>query len=217
MKPIIGIVGRSEFIHPNKVMITYNDIAKAIIINGGIPIMILPPNDKVYDDESTLFDETDEFDLNKVLERCDGFVSQGGTHFYDFDRKIIEYAYFEDKPFLGICLGMQAISTVYGGQYIDLGDLSHKNVSHEVILNKNSKIYKIMGVETFLVNSRHVHHVPYTSLDIVGYSNDGIVEAVEDKDKKFFIGVQWHPENLVFDDDIQNRLFQYFVESSKLD
>ena len=37
---------------------------------------------------------------------------------------------------------------------------------------------------------------PISNCKIVGYSDDGIVEAVEVENKKFIIGVQWHPERL---------------------
>ena len=49
-------------------------------------------------------------------------------------------------------------------------------------------------------------------MDYVAYSEDGIIEALEDKTKKFFIGVQWHPESLL-SDKYSIRLFDAFVES----
>ena len=41
-------------------------------------------------------------------------------------------------------------------------------------------------------------------------SKDGLIEAVEIKNKKFIIGVQWHPET-IFDKDINARkIFEAF-------
>lgn len=53
--------------------------------------------------------------------------------------------------------------------------------------------------------------IPNTDLDIVAYSEDEIIEAIEDKKKKFFIGVQWHPESLTYDE-YSNKLFDFFIK-----
>ena len=50
----------------------------------------------------------------------------------------------------------------------------------------------------------------YTSLNI-GAKCENVIEEVEDIDKKFFIGVQWHPENL--NDDNSDKLFNYFIKN----
>ena len=60
-------------------------------------------------------------------------------------------------------------------------------------------MYKIIGEETIKVNSRHMRQIPFTNLDGVAYSEDNILEAIEDKSKKFFLGIQWHPESLLDD------------------
>ena len=52
-----------------------------------------------------------------------------------------------------------------------------------------------------------------TDLSIVGISNDGIIEAIEDKNKRFFIGVQWHPESMIEYDSIQNKIFKKFINA----
>jgi len=54
--------------------------------------------------------------------------------------------------------------------------------------------------------------VPHTKLSQVAYSEDGIIEAIEDKNKRFFIGVQWHPESLM-EDRYSDKLFSYFIET----
>lgn len=69
-----------------------------------------------------------------------------------------------------------------------------------------------MGKEKIKVNSRHGKCIPYTNLSQVAYSEDGIIEAIEDKGKRFFIGVQWHPESLM-KDEYSNKLFSCFVKT----
>ena len=87
--------------------------------------------------------------------------------------------------------------------------------AHEVIIDKNSKLYEIMGQETIKVNSLHNYHVLSSPVyDIVGYSEDGLIEAVEYKNNRFNIGIQWHPERML-DDKIQHKLLEVFIKSCK--
>ena len=48
-----------------------------------------------------------------------------------------------------------------------------------------------------------------------GYSDDGIIEAIERKDKKFAIGVQWHPEMIFNETDESKRLFEKLIKACK--
>ena len=53
--------------------------------------------------------------------------------------------------------------------------------------------------------------IPDTTLTCVAYSEDKVLEAIEDSSKKFFIGVQWHPESLM-EDENSKKLFDYFIK-----
>ena len=46
-------------------------------------------------------------------------------------------------------------------------------------------------------------------------SEDGFPEAMEVKSKRFFIGVQWHPENMTEYDINMKKLFENFIEEAK--
>ena len=67
----------------------------------------------------------------------------------------------------------------------------------------------------FLFSSLNVYvcFASFPLFDNVAYAPDGILEAIEMKDKKFIIGVQWHPEGL--DDENSNKLFDYFINTCK--
>ncbi len=163
-----------------------------------------------------IFNDDNEFDrIKEIIDFCDGIISPGGSIIYDIDYKIIEYLYNIDKPTLGICLGMQIIGKVFNGKVrTKIEDESHysqEEYAHDIIIKKDSLLYKIIGKEKIKVNSRHMRQIPYTNLDCVAYSENNILEAIEDKNKKFFIGVQWHPESLI-EDVYSNRLFDYFIE-----
>lgn len=71
---------------------------------------------------------------------------------------------------------------------------SEKDYKHLMKINKNSKLYSILKEDEILVNSFHNYKVPNAgSYEAVGFSND-IIEAVENKENLFNIGLQWHPE-----------------------
>lgn len=163
-----------------------------------------------------VFGDESEFNrIKETLDFCDGIISPGGSKIYDIDYKLIEYLHEIDKPTLGICLGMQIIGKLFNGKVrIDIEGENHRSEEeyvHNVILKKDSLLYKIIGEEKIKVNSRHTKQIPYTNLDCVAYSEDNVLEAIEDKNKKFFIGIQWHPESLM-EDVYSNRLFDYFIK-----
>lgn len=163
-----------------------------------------------------LFDSEEEFSkIKEIIDFCDGIVSPGGSQIYDIDYKIIEYLYEIDKPTLGICLGMQIMGKLFNGKVRtkieDEKHCSDEEYVHNIIIKKDSLLYKIIGEEKIKVNSRHMRQIPYTNLDCVAYSEDNVLEAIEDRTKKFFIGVQWHPESLM-EDVYSNRLFNYFIK-----
>ena len=195
MEPIIGIIMRetfSESKHPMNII--YNAIINAIIKSGGIPIGVPCKY------------------FHKYINICHGFIIQGGDDIDEIDLNIIKYLQDNDIPLLGICLGMQEMAYLNNGEIFDINN--HKISSmHEVNINKDSLLYKIMGCEKTMVNSRHKSAVKKTNLFISSRSNDKIIESVEDKTKKFFIGLQWHPENLYNSDLNSKKIFDYFIKA----
>lgn len=150
----------------------------------------------------------------KIIKQCDGVILPGGNEINNDDIKIIKYLYKIDKPTLGICLGMQEMALSLNGQVCKLETNIHNQSSkyvHEIYFNKNSKLFEIIKNDKILVNSRHNYYVIKTNLLITAISNDNIIEALEDPNKKFFIGLQWHPESLKQDLNSQ-KIFDAFIK-----
>ena len=146
-----------------------------------------------------------------LVHLCDGIILTGGDHFVDNDFLLIHYLYERDIPTLGICLGMQAMALSFGGYgEIKVGN-NHYLKEHAIVIKKNSLLYSILGVEQSVVNSRHKTGVQNTNLVVSARAFDGVIEAVEDKKKKFFLGLEWHPESLV--NKKSDLIFEAFIKS----
>jgi putative glutamine amidotransferase len=137
-------------------------------------------------------------------------------------------AWNQNIPILGICGGEQALNVALGGTLLqdissELGpghqhEQTNPNTetSHSVFIDDNSQLYKIMGDTVFEVNSTHHQAIKKVapSLKTVAFSEDGVIEAVEAKEKGFYIGVQWHPEALFKNDDRWLKLFSALVDAA---
>ena len=224
IKPIIGIVGRLYSGESN--VICVEEIRLAVTKMGGVPLLILPI-DKEELSCKNIYSEEEIKDLENILSLCDGFILPGGDTWYEFDEVVIDYAIRRDKPLLAICLGMQALSKMLSREKRIAYDNTIKNNTlinhlepnkdyvHSVIIDKNSKLYSIIGEEKIRVNSRHSYHVPELDNTLIcARSSDGLIEGVELKDKKFIIGVQWHPESNL-EDKHSKKLFKSFFDNFK--
>ena len=223
MKPIIGIIARVGYPGGTHEYIVNDEYRRKVIKAGGIPIAILPSEDIDYtvtkfSDTPPMSLENKEMIINE-LKLCDGVILQGGFRITTDDRFILEYLVENDIPTFGICLGMQLMGNYKKEAFFNEKNestINHKQESqyvHSVKIKKDSKLYSIIGKEEVMVNSRHSYHtLPNDDyFEPVAYSEDGYVEALEMKNKKFMVGVQWHPEST--DDEISDKLFNAFIES----
>jgi len=225
-KPVIGIVGRFDTAAEDyNVMCCYENVRRSIIKKGGIPLLILPNQDVDYEnnDIDELTNE-EKNDLIKVIDLCDGILIPGSYRLYEYDRFIYEYALNKDIPILGICGGMQLMALVD----VNEKDILKKNETiinhfkkgekyvHKVNIQNNTKLKSIVKEEVISVNSKHNYHLSkVNNLVISAYSEDGLIEAVEYEDKKFVIGVAWHPESMIDYDESANKIFDAFINECK--
>ena len=228
MKPLIGIVGRCGFTSSDEV----NNIRVpekfriAIIKSGGVPFIITPPQKVEYQDavpsslEKLTLEEKEI--LTRQLELCNGILIPGGLKRFEYDLFIIDYALKHDIPVLGICLGMQIMTMVdeEGNHLLNLEKVEEhakydNSLVHEVVISHESKLYEIIGKDRFMVNSRHRMMVTNPStFTVYGKSGDGVIELIERHDKKFAIGVQWHPE-MMMDNEDQMKIFDSFIDACR--
>lgn len=214
MKKIVGIITRPDkTIDNNDVFIVNKHIISMLNNYNVIPLIITPPGNYNYYGYNILTGpKIKESELNDILflvDICDGIIFQGGDEFYQFDIDIVKYLYQKDIPTLGVCLGMQTIGYAFDGRLTNTSN--HKGVNHDIIINKDSILYKILEKEKINVNSRHKECLIKTNLLIGAYSNDNVIEEIEDNRKRCFIGLQWHPEDILNNE--QKKIIEYFINS----
>ena len=149
-----------------------------------------------------------------LLKLCDGFILPGGDY-ETIDFLIIKYAYEVDLSLLGICMGMQSLGKYFNGNLELVDNHYSKSDYHFVNIDSSSKIFKILNRSKIKVNSRHKYKLSNTDLKISAYSQDNVIEAIEVPNKKYIIGVQWHPESMISYDIVSKQLLDSFIESCK--
>lgn len=139
------------------------------------------------------------------------------------DLALARNAYELGIPTLGVCLGMQVMNIVRGGTLIqDIssqceGAMNHASdpsarISHEVDVHSGTRLAEIIGAGRKTVNSSHHQAVrrPGERLKVTAIATDGIIEAIEDETHRFFVGVQWHPEDMPGEQSA-SALFRHFI------
>ncbi len=221
-KPIIGIVSK-HFAENSERPNTYirDEVKQAVFDNEAIAIGILLPRDEVLDvaDNWTNNLSQDEYnDLITQVNLCDGIIFQGGEACDNYEMIIAKYCYENDIPTLGICSGQNVIVRALGGTTYKISNpekhnQSEKEYVHNIKINPSSKFYNIVNLNEIKVNSRHKKTIDKSPfLDQVAFCEDGYADVVEDKDKKFYIGVRFHPESLYKKDKNMNKIFKFFID-----
>lgn len=236
-RPLIGICSRPGEDDPDLSYIN-SHYAQAVQAAGGIPVA-LPYGFEAASIAHEIVERIDGllltgggdvseegFGGNNYAKGCVARIS-----FMSIDRDVFEWAAVRaawdmDKPCLGICRGLQVMNVSFGGTLLrDIrearpsSNIEHWqpkpwNVpTHPVHIEPASWLAQILGGREFEVNSMHHQAVsePSPHARIVALAPDGTPEALEFASKRFFIGVQWHPEQL----GTMPQLFEAFVDAAR--
>ena len=238
-RPLIGIpcfsTERSDSLRP--VYANNQTYVRAIERAGGVPLL-LPPFELAESREAALAaldgllltgggDLDPAYYGEEKLPQCHAPESERDAVEFAFTREALA----ERMPILGVCRGMQLLNVARGGNLIqDLAtqrpqtarhdQLDHPRTlrAHGISLNPDSRLGQILGAPQTMVNSLHHQAVdrPGEGVEIVAWSEDGVAEAMELRDYPFALAVQYHPEELVADDDEGSaRLFRAFVDACR--
>ncbi|MBE7053169.1 MAG: hypothetical protein E7391_02710 [Ruminococcaceae bacterium] len=233
-KPLIAITPQVTADEPGRIRILdgyYNSISKS----GGIGCMLTFTDDidaikqiaKTFD--AFLFSGGVDIDPSYYDEKATPYLRETSDARDKFETLLLKELISMDKPVLGICRGLQIINVTFGGTLYQ--DIVSQNVSHQhhymsepynvpyhdAKVLPNTLLYDITGETVIGVNSRHHQAIKKIAPHFLpmAFSEDGIIEAVYNPDKKFFMGVQWHPEDMYDGFKHSREIFKRFIEEAK--
>lgn len=227
MRPLIGITANYDL---EQKLFTVNEAyISSIISAGAVPLLLTPSSDELVIAEYFLI--------------CNGFLFSGGgdidPNYWNeipvrdlgnivplrdyFELNLAKKAFLAGKPCMGICRGCQVLNVAAGGTVVQhlTTSMCHMQKAprnypfHDIFIKEGLYLERIMQRKEIRVNSFHHQAVEKTgkNLTVSACATDGIIEAIESIEEKFYLGVQWHPESM--NDEFSARLFQAFVNSSE--
>ncbi len=144
----------------------------------------------------------------------------------DFEISIFNEFFSKKKPILGICGGEQLINVACGGDLLQNIEKKNSNfinheqknprneTSHKIYINKKTKLFNIIKKDEIMVNSAHHQAVKNLGKNLIecASAKDSVIEAIEHIEHPWCIGVQWHPEFLITNED--HALIKNFISLS---
>jgi putative glutamine amidotransferase len=233
-RPFIGVCGAMEEARW-RMWETFADLLpraySLAIQRAGGTALLLPPDDAVAQAPDELLDRLDALllaggsDVDAAAYGAEPHPRTGPTQPERdrFELGLTHRAIERDMPVLGICRGMEMLNVALGGTLIQhlpdvIGDERHLHTpgafsDHDVRLEPGSLAARAVGAERTSVKSHH-HQAPGElgeGLVASGWSDpDRLVEAIEVPERRFALGVLWHPE-----EDERSRVIGAFVEAAR--
>jgi putative glutamine amidotransferase len=237
-RPLVGIPCRSDSSITYKgrhINAQNSSYISAIIGAGGAPFLI--PIEARDDVLRILFEQADAILLPGGGDIAPQFLGETPHPSLsdvqpardELELTLARWGLEEGKPLLGICRGIQVMNVAAGGSlyqdiasqcpdagrhdYFSGGDYPRDFLAHPVAIEPDSRLGAVLGVDHLSVNSLHhqaLKEVP-PAYRVVARSPEAVIEGIEVPHHPFAIGVQWHPEELVANQEAARRLFLAFV------
>ena len=145
-----------------------------------------------------------------------------------FDFALLKAAMDKGIPIFAICRGHQVVNVFHGGSlYQDLSydpkctikhwqEQTPSLATHSIAIEKDSKLYKILGQDQWRVNSHHhqtVHEIG-EGLKVTALAPDGTIEALESITYPWLVTCQFHPEMMTINSPEAKKIFEAFVQEA---
>ena len=138
--------------------------------------------------------------------------------------KLLETALPARLPVLGICRGSQMINVALGGTlHTDIYEVFEHAPRMRTVLPKKtvsivygSRLDRVLRCNPCRVNALHHQSVDKLGrgLRVVAKDEAGVIQGIEGEGEAFLLGVQWHPELLVWKQP-QQRIFGALVAAAR--
>jgi gamma-glutamyl-gamma-aminobutyrate hydrolase PuuD len=213
-KPLVGI---TTYLTPARwgvwemaaALIPY-DYVRAVEEAGGRALLVPPSEDGVEETldavDGLIFSGGSDLDPGlygqEAHSETDGVVAERDRA----ELALLQAALARDMPVLAICRGSQVLNVARGGDLVQhlpdvIGDETHKHTpgawaDHDVEIEQGTRLGRLLGGDRAPVKSHH--HQGFgrigEGLRVSAHADDGTIEALEDPDARFAVGVLWHPE-----------------------
>jgi len=241
MKPFIGISTcvrppndpKRSFNVAAEIQYIQQSYIQFVRLGGGLPILL--PIIENSEEAAGIADRIDGVILTGGPEDVDPkLYGEENTHSKDVNEKrdaseiaLVHEMRKRSKAILGICRGIQILNIALGGvNYQDIPtqvknvlnhplDKDNKEVFHNVSFTRKSVLTELFGNNEIRVNSSHHQAVkiPGTGLTILSTAADSVIEAVQCLIDRCSIGVQWHPERML-DNENQIGISRWFISQA---
>jgi putative glutamine amidotransferase len=239
MAPVIGITASIDHRSPafGETYSLTRKYAEGVLQAGGVPLIV--PHNLDEDSLHVVLDRLDGLllsgggDIDPVLF---GEELHPATCEIEPDRDRVEltlarWVVERDVPFLAICRGVQVLNVALGGTLVqdipsqvpdalqhsfDRKTTPRDYLAHPVKIDPSSQLARVMQLENAQSNSWHHQSIKQAAegLLVTAVAPDGVIEAVEVPERRYAIGVQWHPEWL-FEKRVEHqRLFEELVRAA---
>jgi len=173
----------------------------------------------------------------------DGLVLSGGTHVHpsrygqepqvtanydtrrdETDYRLLSHAEELGIPVLGICRGAQFINIFRGGSLCQNVTPLRRHTRHRPLLLPLQTVRLVAGsrlinvMEESVVGASRLHSQSIKQLgrhlQVVAVDKDRFVQAIENTTGQWLMGIQWHPEYLLYHGG-HRRIFRHFVQAAE--
>ena len=232
MKPIIGI--GSDVLHvegERERAFVYLTYVEALKRSGAVPVLIPPQPENAADVidglDGILLAGGEDCDPALYGEEAHPSVAPMDARRQSNDLTLARVARERGIPTLGICLGVQVMNVAAGGSLVQDIDsqidteIRHASIPenrarHDVMVVERTKLASYVPKRELNVNSSHHQAIQRVGdgLRVTAHAPDGVVEGIEDPKHPFYVGVQWHPEDMTGERSAST-IFAAFVDAAK--
>ncbi len=238
-RPLIGITCGQRGVHGAPFYGSRPTYIESVAKAGGLPILIASNLDQ--ETLRSIYERIDGVLLaggGDIQPALYGMDTSNLVHEVDRDRDVAEinvvrWAAADDKPLFGICRGCQVINVALGGtlyrdiraEYPGYNGIEHAqwdnfprdHIAHTVSVGPTTRLATVIGENRPPVNSLHHQGLRDIAPGLIAsaHAEDGLTEGIEMAGTRFFVGIQWHPEELYDTSEPMRRLFVAFIDAAR--
>ncbi|MGE5701324.1 MAG: gamma-glutamyl-gamma-aminobutyrate hydrolase family protein [Clostridia bacterium] len=226
-----AVGGRIRGIPRQSFVLFSYDMIRAVSKAGAIPIPLpVVPKEEIPHQLSVVdglvFSGGEDLDPQLYGEKLQPTAHRVDPVRDKYEMELMEASLALNIPTLCVCRGMQLLNVFCGGTlYSDISEISEEIQNHWEVVEPWKGIHpvsvkadhfaaNVLGGSEIYANSIHHQSVKDLGkgLEVIGVSEDNVVEAIAMQGRDDVLAVQWHPEMIARKDKEGLRPFQWLAE-----